>query len=273
MRGRGPAERVVRSRCGRSRATATLAFALALVAGGPVAASGPVPAGSTGATLRWVGRFADDRAHDRADWREVRLKSDLAPNRFRFRDWDGVSALEVLSSASMSLMARPLDVDLDATPVLCWRWRVEGTIPGADMRTRAGDDYAARVYVSFRLPPESMGLGLKAKLAVARTLWGADLPDAAINYVWDNRNPVGTEQPNAYTDRALMVVLRSGDGDAGRWVRERRDVAADVARLFGPRAQAVQLALAADTDNTGASAHAGFSDLHFVPRNRPCANP
>lgn len=265
---RSPVERALRSHGRRSCVPAILALALTLVAGGPVAASGPGAAASTGSPVRWVGRFADDASA----WREIRLKADLAPNRFRFRDWDGVRALEVLSSASMSLMARPLEVDLDATPVLCWRWRVEGTIPGADMRTRAGDDYAARVYVSFRLPPESLSLGLKAKLAVARALWGPELPDAAINYVWDNRHPVGTEQPNAYTDRTVMVVLRSGDGDAGRWIRERRDVAADAARLFGPRAQVVQLALAADTDNTGASAQSGFADLHFVARNRPCGD-
>lgn len=267
-RSHSPAEHVFRSRTRRSRVPAALAFALALVAAVPAAASAPGAAASTGSPVRWVGRFADDTT----GWREIRLKADLAPNRFRYRDWDGARALEVRSSASMSLMARPLEVDLDATPVLCWRWRVEGTIPDADMRTRAGDDYAARVYVSFRLPPESLSLGLKAKLAVARALWGPDLPDAAINYVWDNRNPVGAEQPNAYTDRTVMVVLRSGDGDAGRWVQERRDVAADVKRLFGPKVQAVQLALAADTDNTGASAQAGFADLHFVPRNRACGD-
>lgn len=265
-RSRSPAERAFRSRTRRSRVPVALAFALALVAAAPAAASAAGAAATTGPPVRWVGSFSDDTTA----WREIRLKADLAPNRFRFRDWDGVRALEVSSQAGMSLMARPLEVDLDATPVLCWRWRVEGTIAGADMRTRAGDDYAARVYVSFRLPPESLSLGLKAKLAVARALWGPDLPDAAINYVWDNLNPVGTEQPNAYTDRTVMVVLRSGDGEAGRWVQERRDVAADVARLFGPRTQAVQLALAADTDNTGASAQAGFADLHFVPRNRPC---
>ena len=251
----------------------SLALALAVVAVDRSVAAGATAASSPGAiapadsAVRWVGRFVDDTSA----WREVRIKSDLTPNRFRFRDWDGARALEVHSSASMSLMARPLEIDLDATPVLCWRWRVDGAIAAADMRSRAGDDYAARVYVSFRLPPESMGFGLRAKLAVARTIWGADLPDAAINYVWDNRNPRGTEQPNAYTDRTVMVVLRTGDADAGRWVSERRDVAADVARLFGPGARAVQLALAADTDNTGASAHAGFAGLHFVPRNRPCA--
>ena len=103
-----------------------------------------------------------------------------------------------------------------------------------------------------------------------RAVWGQDLPDAAINYVWDNRQPVGTVRPNAYTDRAQMVVLRSGDAQAKRWVWERVDVRQDVVRLFGPGAQAVQLAITADTDNTQSSARAGFADFHFVAANSPC---
>lgn len=217
----------------------------------------------------WVGRFSEDSTA----WREIRLKPELTPNRFRFRAWDGAQALEVRSTSSMSLMARPLTVDLDATPVLCWRWRVDATIAEADMRERQGDDYAARVYVSFSLPESAMSFGLRAKLGLARAIWGPELPDAAVNYVWDNRHPVGTEQANAYTDRAMMVVLRSGNAEAGDWVWERRDVRADVARLFAPGARAVQLAVTADTDNTGASARAGFADFHFVPESSACQRP
>lgn len=236
------------------------------IPGGIARAASP---GTPAEPISWVGRFAQD--HDA--WREVRLKPDLTPNEFQYREWDGVQALEVKSASSMSLMARPLGIDLEATPVLCWRWRVASSIAEADMRERQGDDYAARVYVSFSLPESAMSFGLKAKLTLARAFWGPDLPDAAVNYVWDNRNPPGTEQANAYTDRAMMVVLRSGDADAGGWVWERRNVKADVSRLFAPGARAVQLAVTADTDNTGTSAHAGFADFHFVPEASPCRAP
>lgn len=206
-------------------------------------------------------------------WQEVRLRKELTPNRFNHRVWDGVDAIEVHSNASMSLMARPLSVDLETTPVLCWRWRVDAALPTADMTQRQGDDYAARVYVSFRLPDSAMGFGLRTKLALARAIWGADLPDAAINYVWDNRHPIGTEQPNVYTDQAIMVVQRSGNAQAGRWVQERRNVRDDVSRLFSTEAQAVQLAVTADTDNTRLSAHAGFADFHFVGADAGCQFP
>jgi len=107
--------------------------------------------------------------------------------------------------------------------------------------------------------------------ALARALRGNQVPDAAVNYVWDNTHAVGTWQANAYTDRARMLVLRSGAADAGRWEVERRDVTADFSSAFGhaPR-RLTGLALAADTDNTGENAHAGFADFAFVAREAAC---
>ena len=203
-------------------------------------------------------------------WREVDVKAGLKRNKFRLHRWDDVSALEVTSNASMSLLARPLDVNLRATPVLCWRWRIDAPLKTADMKQRSGDDYAARLYVSFTLPEAEKSFGLRTKLKLARAIWGPDVPDAALNYVWDNRQPVGTELANAYTDRVMMLVLRSGAEDAGRWVWERRNVAEDVARLFSAGALPVQLAITADTDNTGESARAAFADIHFVAHNASC---
>jgi hypothetical protein len=214
----------------------------------------------------WVGRFE----RELAPWQEVRLSEKLRPNEFTLREWDGASAVEVRSSGSMSLLARPLEIDLRRTPVLCWRWRVDAPLKTADLAQRRGDDYAARLYVSLALPDADKSLGLRAQLSLARSIWGPSVPDAAVNYIWDNRHPVGTERPNAYTDRTTMIVLRSGAADAGGWVQERRNVGRDVARLHGPSARAVQLAVTADTDNTGETARAGFANLHWVPEQAPC---
>ncbi len=231
-------------------------------------AVGSTPLAAADAEPVWVGRFADGLD----GWREVQLSAKVPRNRFRVRDWDGVAALEVTSQRGMSLYARPVTVDITATPVLCWRWRIDAPLVSADLMTRAGDDYAARVYVSLGIPPDQQGFGLRAQLKLARAIWGPDVPDAALNYVWDNRQPVGTVRPNAYTDRAMMIVQRSGSADAGGWVRERRDVGQDVQALFGRAATVVQVAVTADTDNTGEAAHAGFADLHFVARQATCAS-
>lgn len=205
-------------------------------------------------------------------WRVVRIDKKTPPTRYRVARIDGVTAIEGVADKSMALLARPLTVDLDATPVLCWRWRVDAPVAAADMRRKSGDDYAARVYVAFDIPNASLTAGTRFKLGIARKLFGAAVPDAAINYVWDNSNPVGTRVKSAYTDRAQLVVAETGTGRTGRWVTERADVAADFARAFANvPGKPIQIAVAVDTDNTRSLARGAFADLHFVARDKPCA--
>ena len=226
------------------------------------------------AATEWVGRFPAGAAGLPEPWRVQQLDERIAPTQYALKTWDGVVAVEAVAERSMALLGRPLDIDLEATPHLCWLWRVDAPLATADMRTKAGDDYAARVYLSFRIAPEALGLGTRAKLALARSIYGDQVPDAALNYVWDNRQPVGTSMPNAYTDRTRMIVLRSGTGDAGGWVIERRDVAEDFKRAFGEvPAQLSGIALASDTDNTGERARAGFAEFRFVSQDEPCVPP
>jgi hypothetical protein len=219
----------------------------------------------------WLGRFDATQAGIPAPWQIEHLDQRVAPTRYRLRQWDGVMAIEAQAKQSMALLARPLSADLQQTPILCWRWRIDAPVAAADMTKKSGDDYAARVYLSFAVPPEQLGLATRAKLRLARAIYGAQVPDAAINYVWDNRHPVGTLQDNAYTDRARMLVLRSGAAEAGRWISERRDLAADFRLAFGELAgRPSGLAIATDTDNTGGEAQAGFADFHLVGRDQPC---
>ena len=68
---------------------------------------------------------------------------------------------------------------------------------------------------------------------------------------------------NAYTD-LMMVAERSGDGDAGRWVRERRNVLQDYRAAFvGKPPPANAVAIMTDTDNTGGEATAYYGDIVF----------
>lgn len=223
------------------------------------------------AAQAWVGQFRAEGPPP-APWRVVRISKKTPPTRYRVTRIDGVIAIEGVAEKSMALLARPLTVDLEATPVLCWRWRVDAPVAAADLRRKSGDDYAARVYVAFDIPDAAMSGGTRFKLGIARRLFGAAVPDAAINYVWDNNNPVGTKVKSAYTDRAHLIVAETGTGRAGGWVSERADIAADFADAFANvPGKPTQIAVAVDTDNTRSLARGAFADLHFVAREQPCA--
>lgn len=222
----------------------------------------------------WLGRFTEADAAIPAPWKIEHLNPKFAATRYTIRRWDGVIGIEAHAKKSMALLGRPATVDLKKTPILCWQWRIDAPVASADMNRKSGDDYAARVYLTFTVPPEELSFGTRTKLSLARSIYGNQVPDAAMNYVWDNKHPVGTLQDNAYTDRARMLVLRTGAGKAGGWMQERRNVLKDFQRAFpGVSGQLNGLAIASDTDNTGEEAHAGFADFRFVARDEECPAP
>ncbi len=201
------------------------------------------------------------------DWRHVTLPGVERPTQFALVTLDGERVLEARAEAGASTLAHALDVDPARTPMLRWRWRTAAAVPRSDLRGRATDDYAARLYVFFDYDPARLPLGQRIALALGRALHGEALPAAALCYVWGTAQPVGTVAPNPYTDRLRMVVVESGDAMAGRWVSEARDVAADFEAAFGePAPRVTGIAVGADTDNTGASAMTWFGDITFGKR-------
>lgn len=203
-------------------------------------------------------------------WQELLVSDDIHPNRFTFETEGDQSRVRIDSKASMSMLASSIEVDLTQTPFLCWNWRINRVIKAADMNERLGDDYAARLYLSVAIAEDEKSLPLKIELGLARSIWGPEVPDGAINYVWDNRQPVGTTMPNAYTDRVSMLVVQSGSDRVGQWVQQARNVAQDIEQFFPPSTRLKQIALAADTDNTGEAVVAEFAEIRFVANESQC---
>jgi hypothetical protein len=203
-------------------------------------------------------------------WSLLLLPRKKAPDFTMVRD-DGVTVLHVRSQAAVGSAAFRLEADPRAQGRLTWRWKIDHPLAAAHFGTKQGDDFAARVYVSFDVPHESLSLAARAKMTLAKLVYGADLPAAAICYVWDNHQPVGTSAWNPYTDRLRMVVLESGNARAGEWVTESRDVEADFRAAFGsswkgPTPAINGVAVSSDADQTLESVNAWFGDLRLEAR-------
>lgn len=218
-----------------------------------------------------LSHFSEPSASVPEPWQRVVVNDTLKPTQYRVSTVDGITGIEAIADNSMALMGRQIRVDLSKTPVLCWRWRIDAPLNSADMKTKAGDDYAARVYVALSIPPQNMSFVTRAKLKLGRAVFGDQIPDGALNYVWDNRYPVGTTMANAYTDLTRMIVVNSGAAKAGQWLMVRRDLSADIEQHFPHQAAApTLLAVASDTDNTGEKAHAYFADFRLTTRDDTC---
>ena len=199
-------------------------------------------------------------------WQHQTLPKVERSNQFALVNDGDQRVLHIRSQASASTWAAPLDVDAARLPMLQWRWKVSRALTASDLRRREADDYAARLYVLFALPSERLSLADRVRIQTARLLAGVDVPTAALCYVWGRAQPAGSSGWNPYTDRVRMVVVDSGDEQAGQWRAHRRDVRKDWDDAFGGALPRISgLAISADTDNTGEQVEAWFADPRFAP--------
>ena len=139
-------------------------------------------------------------------------------------------------------------------------------VEGGDIHSKTGDDFSARVYVTFDLDPAALAAGERMQLGLARLVYGDKVPSAALCYVWDRKSPRDTIVPNAYTGRVRMVVAESGSARVGQWVGVRRSVRDDYRRAFGGEPPSITgVIVSTDTDNTGQSVTAYYGDISFGP--------
>jgi len=136
-------------------------------------------------------------------------------------------------------------IDLTSTPYLEWSWKVLQTYSDINEKSKAGDDFPARLYVTAKtgsLPWQTI----------------------AINYVWSSEQPIDSEWSNPYTNKSKMIAVQSGDSLTGVWTTQKRNIASDFKRLFDVDIKKLSgYALMVDGDNSSQSGTAYFGKIEF----------
>lgn len=178
------------------------------------------------------------------------------------RDGEQV-VVKASSEASASGLTKEVSINPKDYPMVRWRWKVENLLQRSDVSRKDGDDYPARLYITFAYDPERVSFGRKLKYNAGRAIFG-DIPIAALNYIWETKTPVGTIIENAYTDFAQMIVVESGPEKVGIWVEEERNIYEDYKKAFGEEPPLINgVAIMSDTDNTRDRAIAFYGDIEF----------
>lgn len=183
------------------------------------------------------------------------------------KDGDTV-VVKATSEASASGLTKEITIDPKAFPLVRWRWKVENLLKNSDVSRKDGDDYPARLYITFEYDPDKVSLSKRLKYKAGRAIFG-DIPIGALNYIWETKTPVGTIVENAYTDFAQMIVVESGPQKVGTWVQEERNIYEDYKKAFGEEPPQINgVAIMSDTDNTRERAVAYYGDIQFVRGGR-----
>ena len=170
---------------------------------------------------------------------------------YQLVDLAGTRVLKAESASSASGLFNEQRIDLQKTPVMSWRWHIKNRLGNnINEQTKAGDDYAARIYVVI-----SGGLAF----------WESK----AINYVWSSTSPVGNVWPNPYAyaganGKMMMIALRSSTDQAGTWYSEKRNILTDLKHQFGEEIRYIDaVAIMTDTDDSHGKATAYYGDIYF----------
>jgi len=169
---------------------------------------------------------------------------------------------KAVSNNSASGYIHKVSIDPKEFPILSWDWKVDNLIAKADINTKSGDDYPARIYISFAYDVARLKNWEKLKVNAYYLANGEYPPLAVLNYVWDNKQPIGYSIPNAYTNHVRMLVAQSGEKNVGKWVAQRVNIYQDYIRIFGETpGKITAIAIMTDTDNTKESATAYYGDI------------
>ncbi|NOQ63934.1 MAG: DUF3047 domain-containing protein [Methyloprofundus sp.] len=155
------------------------------------------------------------------------------------------SVLQAQSTAVASSLYKEVRIDLHKTPYLNWAWRVDKKPVIKDEKSKAGDDYAARIYLIVK----------------GKWFWQTQ----ALNYVWANHSPKNTSWENPFAgDNVMMLAVRSESDKTQHWYSEKRNVLADFKQQFGDDFQFIDaIAIMTDTDNSAGSALSYYANIYF----------
>jgi len=197
-------------------------------------------------------------------WKPLTFKKIQKHTTYSLVAEDGIVVVKAESTSSASGLIRKMRIDPKEYPLVTWQWKVAQVYEAGDVSKKEGDDYPARLYITFEYDPTKLSFFEKAKYGAAKLFYGEYPPMCAINYIWASNAPIGTAVPNAYSKRSMMIVVESGANRLNRWVREERNVLEDFRKVFeGEPPMITGVSIMTDTDNTKASAVSYYGDIVF----------
>jgi hypothetical protein len=199
-------------------------------------------------------------------WQELSFPSIEQQSIYTLVEHGNKKVVKAFSNGGASGIVKKVDIDAKKFPILKWHWNIENILQKANINTKQGDDYPARIYVTFDYDINKLSSNDRFKAKMYALLNGELPPLATLNYVWDNKSAINTIQSNAYSDRVKMIVVESGPSKINNWVMEQRNIYQDYLSAFGEEPPHITgVAIMTDTDNTGETATAYYGDISFHP--------
>ena len=133
----------------------------------------------------------------------------------------GKEVIKAESLGSRSSLYKKAGEKEKGLPILSWNWKISNVVRSAIEKRKDRFDSAARVMVIF---------GEERRF---RWMEGGEPTGQKIEYIWASHLPKGTIFDHPGEKSCKVFALESGEGKAGQWVSERRNIRKDFKTAFG----------------------------------------
>ena len=153
--------------------------------------------------------------------------------------------LKAVADNAASGLGKEVKIDLNKTPFINIKWKIEKDLQGINEKSKKGHDFAARVF------------------AVKKT-GATPLSNRAINYVFSSNSAVGQSWPSPYTKKSIDNVLATTKDNLNVWVTVKANVKEDFKKFHDLDVNELDgLAIMADTDNSKMKSISYFQNIYF----------
>lgn len=168
---------------------------------------------------------------------------------------DGIIRAESLGSRSS--LFKDVEEKRKDYYVLSWKWKISNVVRSAIETKKDRHDAAARIIIVF---------GREKSFR----LFGKEPAGLRIEYIWASHLPIGKIFDHPAEKDCKIFVLESGEGKAGQWVSERRNIHGDFKEAFHTDPPGVTaIGIQTDTDHSNERVIAWYSEPALTPSRRP----
>jgi len=161
----------------------------------------------------------------------------------------GKGVIKAESLGSRSSLYKEVKEKEKGFSILSWRWKISNVVRSSIETRKDRFDAAARVMVVF---------GRDKRF---RIMDGAEPSGFRIEYIWASHLPKGHIFDHPGEKYCRVFVLESGEGKAGQWVYEKRNLHKDYKSAFGKDPDGVlAIGIQTDTDHSNEMVTAFYSE-------------
>lgn len=203
-----------------------------------------------------------------APWHFVGLPERYAkpPTLIDLHELDGKKTLRLRNDKSWGSLVHPWT---GPAQTIAFQWRLDKALAKASFKTKAAEDAALKVCMSFDMPADRIPSGERTLFKMAQFVSREKLPTATLCYVWAHAEEAGSVHASPTTERVRYMVLNSGTAQLKTWQEHQRNIGADFLKAFGAESASVPaltaIIVGADSDNTQGSSLGYISDIVVQP--------